>query len=179
MNRPHRRAVFLDRDGVLIQNTIRNGKPYAVTPSEKVVLFDDAVAACKSLRDEGYLLIMATNQPDIRRGLTTSEFVQETNDRLMKLLGLDDIRVCYHDAADNCACRKPNPGLLFAAAEQFGINLSQSFMVGDRRTDILAGARAGCRTVFIERGYWGEIAEGADFITNSLASAAEWVVAVS
>lgn len=87
-------------------------------------------------------------------------------------------RVCYHDDADGCECRKPKPGMLLAAARDFGIDLARSFMVGDRWRDIEAGRRAGCRTIFVDYGYEEPRPEGFDFATDSLLGAAEWICSV-
>jgi len=168
--------VFLDRDGVLIKTTIVDGKPYAVRPSQEAEMYDDVAVSCRILSMAGFLLVMVTNQPDILRGFTTREFVDQTNDRLKRELALDDVRVCYHDTPDKCSCRKPNPGLLLAAAADLRIDLGRSVIVGDRQTDIVAGQRAGCRTVFIDRGYHGEVSGGADFETVSLAAATNWIL---
>jgi len=98
-------------------------------------------------------LIVVTNQPDVARGTQTREGVEVLHAALSAELPLDEFRVCYHDDPDGCDCRKPAPGLLLAAAQDYNLDLSASFMVGDRWRDIEAGRRAGCQTVFIDYGY--------------------------
>jgi len=108
---------------------------------------------CEALKEAGYILIGITNQPDVARGITDRRTVEEINDHMTARLGIDSIRVCYHDDADNCNCRKPKPGLILDAAAEKRVDLSASFMVGDRWKDIEAGRRAGCRTVLIDNHY--------------------------
>lgn len=134
--------------------------------------------ACRRLRAAGFALIVATNQPDVARGRLTRDAVETIHDLLRRQLPLDDIRVCYHDDTEGCGCRKPKPGMLLAAARDFGIDLARSFMVGDRWRDIEAGRRAGCRTVFIDYHYDEPRPLGADFVTDSLLGAAEWICRV-
>lgn len=169
------RAVFLDRDGVLIRTTVRDGKPYAIAPLEDAVILDGVQDACAELSRAGLLLIVVTNQPDVARGTTLRSFVEETNRYLIRALGLYDARVCYHDDGDGCDCRKPKPGLITGAAEEFGIDLAQSTMVGDRWRDIEAGRRAGCHTVLIGDGYAEPPSEPPDHTAASLADAVPWI----
>jgi D-glycero-D-manno-heptose 1,7-bisphosphate phosphatase len=108
-----------------------------------------AAEACALLRDAGYTLVVVTNQPDVPRGRLTRATVEEMNRRVSVALGLEDVRVCYHDDEDACACRKPKPGMLTDAARDCGLDLAKSFIVGDTWRDVEAGRRAGCRTVFV------------------------------
>ena len=176
MNAPRpRRAVFLDRDGVLIRPIIRDGKPYSAVGPEDVHIIEGVPEACAELSGFGFLLIMVTNQPDIARGKVSREFVDETNAALAKALGLDGVELCPHDNADECACRKPKPGLMIQAADRLGIDLASSVMVGDRWRDIEAGRRAGCRTVFVDYGYDEALEEQPDHIAASLSAAVGWI----
>jgi D-glycero-D-manno-heptose 1,7-bisphosphate phosphatase len=147
------RAVFLDRDGVLNRALIRNGKPYPPSSLAEFEVLPGVPEALLRLRQAGFRLIVVTNQPDVARGTTSRKAVDELNQLLRSRTAVDDIRVCFHDEQDNCACRKPKPGLLVEAARQHGIDLHASWMVGDRWRDIAAGQAAGCRTVFIDHGY--------------------------
>ncbi len=147
------RAVFLDRDGVLNRAIVRDGRPYSPAGLDEVEVTPGAREALAQLKEAGYLLICVTNQPDVARGLQQRETVEAIHVLLRAALPLDDLLVCYHDDTDHCACRKPAPGLLLAAAARHGVNLSQSFMVGDRWRDVEAGRRAGCRTLLIDNGY--------------------------
>lgn len=170
------RAVFLDRDGVLNKADVRDGKPFSPDTIEEMIIFPDAAAALGRLRQHGFRLIVATNQPDIARKRLTRAQVDAMNAHLRNQLPLDTIEVCPHDDADDCDCRKPKPGLLVHAAERDGIALSESFMVGDRFRDIEAGDSAGCCTILIGDGY-GEIFKAqpdAKFAT--LTEAADWIL---
>ncbi|HEX4772079.1 MAG TPA: HAD family hydrolase [Bryobacteraceae bacterium] len=148
-----KRAVFLDRDGVLNRQMVRDGVPYPPSVLEDVVIPPGTKAALERLKDEGFALIGVTNQPDVRRGNTSVAVVEQVHRYLTKSLPLDDIFVCYHDDDDHCECRKPMPGLILQAAQRYCVNLPQSFMVGDRWRDVDAGAAAGCKTVLIDYGY--------------------------
>jgi len=172
-----KRAVFLDRDGVLTRALVRDGQAYApVTPAE-MEIDADAPAALARLKAAGFLLVVVTNQPDVARGIIRREDVERMHATLRAALPLDACFVCYHDDADGCDCRKPQPGMLIQAAGECAINLAASFMVGDRWRDIDAGAAAGCRTVWIDRGYRERAPEHApDARVDSLRAAAEWIV---
>ena len=134
-----RRAVFLDRDGVL------NQAPAPRSLAELQVL-PGVPEALRLLGDARFLRIVVTNQPDVARGRTTRELVEQINRALAQALPLDDVLTCFHDDADGCDCRKPRPGLLTRAAAAHGIDLPASFLVGDRGVDVAAGLAAGCTT---------------------------------
>jgi D-glycero-D-manno-heptose 1,7-bisphosphate phosphatase len=173
--RPAHCAVFLDRDGVLNEAIMRNGRPDSPHDPRELIITEGACAALEELKREGFLLIVVTNQPNIARGKTTSANVDQINARLAAALPLDGIEVCEHDDQDQCECRKPKPGMILRAQEKFGVNLGRSFMVGDRWRDIEAGRRAGCRTILIGEGY-GEIFPYAPTIKlPSLPRAASWI----
>ena len=131
------RAVFLDRDGVLLDGLSR--------------IPEDVPGALKELKEADFLLIVVTNQPDVARGTKMKEDIEITHSFLRKALPLDDIFVCYHDDGDNCSCRKPKPGMLLQAASRYSIDLSASFMIGDRQKDIEAGLAAGCKSILVDR----------------------------
>jgi len=171
------KAVFLDRDGVLNEAVMRDGKPYPPASLEELKIFPEAAAALTALKRAGYLRIVVTNQPDVARGVTSRETVEAINGVVGAALGIDDFFVCWHDDRDACACRKPKPGLLAEAAERYGIDLRQSSLIGDRWRDIDAGAAAGCRTVLIDRGYRERMPDHApDFRAASLEEAVAWIL---
>jgi D-glycero-D-manno-heptose 1,7-bisphosphate phosphatase len=145
--------VFLDRDGVLNEAIVRNGRPVPPTTVDEVVIPDGVTEACRRLSDAGFLLIVVTNQPDIARGTTTWQAVDTINAHLTDQLGLDAVRICPHNDGDACGCRKPAPGLLLSAAEELGLDLDCSLMVGDRWRDVEAGRRAGVTTVWLRSEY--------------------------
>jgi D-glycero-D-manno-heptose 1,7-bisphosphate phosphatase len=163
-----RRAIFLDRDGVINRASVRDGKPYPPSCLEEVEILPGVAPALKKLHDANYLLIVITNQPDVARGTALKEEVEQINAYLLAQLPIDTFKTCYHDAEDCCQCRKPLPGALLEAAEEYQIDLSQSFMVGDRWRDIEAGASAGCKTFFINYRYNEQQPETPNFIVSSL-----------
>ncbi len=154
-----RPAIFLDRDGVLIKDMDKN--PIV----ENFELLDNVPEAIKKINQSGYLAIVVTNQPMIAKGFVTFEQVDDVHKLLETELGkdgayLDDIYFCPHhpekgfageipELKVDCNCRKPKPGMLLKAAQDYHIDLSQSWMIGDRESDIKAGKAAGCKTVLI------------------------------
>ncbi len=173
-----RRAVFLDRDGVLNHALIRDGRPYSPSGLREVEIPPGVPEACERLHRGGFLLVVVTNQPEVARGRVTRKSVDEINDFLRSRIPLDDVRVCYHDDPDGCDCRKPKPGLLLAAARDLTIDLRRSFVIGDRWRDIEAGRRAGCKTILIDHRYAEPRPSGMDYATHSLPSAVEWILQV-
>lgn len=168
-------AVFLDRDGVLNQVILKQGKPYPPSSVAEMQLLPGVKEALDRLKKHGFLLMVVTNQPDVARGTTTRAVVEAINQYLVQNLPLDDVLVCYHDDQDYCECRKPKPGLLKQAAEKYQINLDKSFMIGDRWRDIQAGQAAGCRTIWIDNHYQEPAPKDPDFTTSSLLLAANWI----
>jgi D-glycero-D-manno-heptose 1,7-bisphosphate phosphatase len=148
-----RRAVFLDRDGVLNRVSVRAGVPHPPSSAEEVELLEGVPEALGLLVRRGLILIGVTNQPDVARGTQTRAAVEQINQRLIRQLPLDAIYTCYHDDADRCECRKPRPGLLVQAGSAHQIDLGRSFMVGDRWSDVAAGRAAGCLTFLIDVPY--------------------------
>ena len=171
-----RRAVFLDRDGVLSRSLLRDGKPAAPTMVEEFELLPGVVNAVERLHAAGFLLVVVTNQPDVSTGLTRRDAVGEMHRRLREWLPIDEIKVCYHVEADECDCRKPKPGMLLAAAQEWGIDLKSSWMVGDRWRDVGAGKAAGCQTILVDCHYAERKAETPDFTVQSLPEAAEIIL---
>jgi D-glycero-D-manno-heptose 1,7-bisphosphate phosphatase len=178
MNHDLRRAVFLDRDGVLNRACVRDGKPYPPASLEELEILPGVPEALAQLRQAGFLLIVVTNQPDVARGTQRRERVEAINEALQSALPIDEVVTSYEDGES--PRRKPNPGMLLEAAERHRIDLARSFMIGDRWKDVEAGRRAGCRTVFIDYGYreTSPVAP-ADFTTQQLAAAAAWVASES
>ena len=175
---PSRRAVFLDRDGVLNEAVVRDGKPYPPVDATELRIPDGTGDILTRLRKLGFLLLVVTNQPDVKRGNQRRDLVDEINGKLRALLPLDDVLTCYHDDSDECHCRKPRPGLMLDASEQYGIDLKRSYIIGDRWRDIDAGANAGCKTIWIDRGYREQgPSSSPDARTGSLPEAVEWIIA--
>ena len=172
-----RRAVFLDRDGVINRALVRDGRPYPPAGLAELEILPDAPGALAELKKLGFLLLVITNQPDVARGAQSRATVEAIHAALGSALPLDDFFVCCHDNADGCDCRKPKPGLLLRAAARHGVQLTSSFLIGDRWRDIEAGQRAGCITLWIDRGY----AEPGPSLppaarVESLGEAAAWII---
>jgi len=148
-----RRAIFLDRDGVLNRAYERDGITYPPANIEEVELLPGVLEALQLLATHNVLLVVVTNQPDVARGRQRRSTVEAINAYLVERLPLHAVFTCYHDTADNCDCRKPKPGLLLQAVRKYDIDLSQSFLVGDRWSDIIAGDVAGCRTFLVTTSY--------------------------
>ena len=173
-----RRAVFLDRDGVINRSLIRDGKPYAPTEASEFVLLPGVAEALDQLRRGGFLNIVVTNQPDLSTGRQRREDLDALHARLMAELAIDAVKTCGHVDADGCDCRKPKPGLLLEAAREFGIDPGASFMVGDRWRDVAAGQRAGCKTCFfIDYGYAEKQPEPPFTVVKSLANSVQYILA--
>ncbi len=171
-----RRGVFLDRDGVLNRPVIREGKPFAPTSLEQFELLPGVAQACSRLREQGLVLIVVTNQPDVARGTLSREHLEQMHQKLRESVPLDDIRVCFHDGSHRCDCRKPRPGLLLESARDWKVDLSESFMVGDRWRDIDAGRAAGCRTIFVDYTYRELLRSSPDWRVASLPEAVDWIL---
>jgi D-glycero-D-manno-heptose 1,7-bisphosphate phosphatase len=174
-----RPAVFLDRDGTLNRQIIRDGKPYPPNTLAEFELFPGVPEACASLAAAGFILVVATNQPDVGRATQSAAVVESMHARLLTLVpSLTRIEVCYapgtahspHLPAD--PRRKPAPGMLTDAALLLDLDLSRSWMIGDRWRDIDCGKRAGVRTVFIDFGYDEILQAPPDFTVRSFPAAA-------
>ena len=171
-----KRAVFLDRDGVINRAFVRGGKSFPPSSIMELEILPGVDISIKQLKEAGYLLIVVTNQPDVATGITSKSAVMEINHYLQNALRVDEIRVCYHRDEDRCFCRKPLPGMLLDASSQHNINLQKSFMVGDRWKDIEAGRAAGCKTFYINYGYQEKQPDCPDFIVSSLPQAAQIIL---
>ncbi|MEW6248870.1 MAG: HAD family hydrolase [Nitrospirota bacterium] len=153
------RAVFLDRDGVINAAVVREGRPYPPATLGDFRILPGVPQALRDLRDAGFLLIVVTNQPDVARGLQRRDIVEAMHERLRRELPIDDIQVCYEAESSRY---KPKPGMLLDAAKERDIDLSRSYMVGDRWRDVDCGRAAGCFTIFIDRGYSETLREAPD-----------------
>ena len=172
-----KRAVFLDRDGVLNHVELKNGKPHPPPTAADVRLIDGAAANLSRLKELGFILLVVTNQPDVSRGTQTMDEVNAINAVLNAALPLDAFFVCPHDSGEGCPCRKPKPGLLLDGAKDWNVSLPQSYMIGDRWRDIDAAAAAGVPGIWIDYGYneKGPAAPPAATV-KSLREAVEWII---
>jgi D-glycero-D-manno-heptose 1,7-bisphosphate phosphatase len=175
-----RRAVFLDRDGVLVVPEFREGRSFAPRRIEDLRIYPGAQQALAKLDAAGFLLAVVTNQPDVGNGLVSQAVTERMHELLKAALPIHSIRACYHRQNEACECRKPKPGMLLDLANEFGISLADSFMVGDRASDIDAGRAAGCRTVFLDLGYTSEHKpDNATFAVHTIGEAADVILATT
>ena len=147
------RAVFLDRDGVLNRTDVREGKPYAPKTFREFNILSGTCTALSFLKKIGFLLVVITNQPDVGNGRVRKKIVEKMNVHLKTKLPIDLIKVCYHAQTDNCDCRKPKPKMILEAAQELGIILTKSYMIGDREYDIIGAKCHNLKTIGVRYGY--------------------------
>ncbi|MFC2020409.1 D-glycero-alpha-D-manno-heptose-1,7-bisphosphate 7-phosphatase [Chloroflexota bacterium] len=180
------RAVFLDRDGTIIEDTGYIGK------IDRVKFLSGAGKAIKLLNENGFKVIIITNQAGVARGYFSEEAVKEINCYIQESLAqegalIDKFYYCPHhlegvveEYRKDCYYRKPNPGMIEEASRQFDINLTESFVVGDRLSDIEAGRRAGCKTILLTDqaplDNEVEITSAPDYLAPDLYEAVKWLV---
>jgi len=169
------KAVFLDRDGVLIEDI---GYPHRL---EDFKLIQNAVEGLKLLKD--YRLIIVTNQSGIGRGYFKMNDFENFNNHLMQELKKHRIKIektyfCPHKPKDNCNCRKPKTKLIKDAKKEFNIDLKKSFMIGNMKRDIEMGHNAGCKSIFVLTGKGMNEKENsnADYVAKDLVGAAKWIM---
>jgi D-glycero-D-manno-heptose 1,7-bisphosphate phosphatase len=173
-----RRAVFLDRDGVINRALEKKSKPYPPTSLVEFEIIPEVPEACAKLKAADFLLVVATNQPDVGRGTLAKEVVEKIHAHMMTQLPIDRVEVCFHagKGLSDCDCRKPKPGMLLHAARELGIDLALSWMVGDRWRDIDCGHTAGCKTILIDRHYAEALKQKPDFSARNLGEAADIIL---
>ncbi|MFT3780991.1 MAG: HAD-IIIA family hydrolase [Nibricoccus sp.] len=175
-----RAAVFLDRDGTLNAPLVRDGKPYPPATPDEFVLIDGVADACAKLAAAGYVLVVVTNQPDVGRGTQSRASVEAMHQKLLQLIpSIARVEVCYAPGGETPPSpdRKPAPGMLLRAASELGLDLSRSWMVGDRWRDIDCGANAGVRTLFIDWGYDEKLRAQPNYTVRTFAEAAGIILA--
>lgn len=170
-----RRAVFFDRDGVLIEALRLSGKPGAISDAAEITYTRDAERVCAALRAQDVPLFIFTNQPDVGRGLVPQEAVDTINARIASHLGITAVAVAFSgDDAD--PLRKPNPGMLLELAREHGLDLAGSVAVGDRWRDVEAGRRAGVPTLFIDRDWDEQQPAEPDHAVPELGDGLPWIL---
>ena len=176
-----RPAVFLDRDGTLNVQLVRDGKPYAPDRLEDFRLYEGVPEGCRMLKAAGYALVVVTNQPEVGRGTIAAETIEAMHARLKALVPeIDRVEACFDSGrGEICRRRKPEPGMVFDAAKALGIDLARSWMVGDRWRDVDCGKRAGLRTVFIDFGYAEDLASQPDHTVRGFGDAVRVILAAS
>jgi D-glycero-D-manno-heptose 1,7-bisphosphate phosphatase len=174
------RAVFLDRDGVINQPTVREGRPYPPLEASDFEVYQDVAPGCAQLAAAGYLLVVVTNQPDVARGAQTRAAVDEMHRKMLNSLPqITRVEICWHAGAnwgDSCDCHKPEPGMVLRAAKALDIDLARSFLVGDRWRDVDCGHAAGCRTIFIDRNYSEALKQPPNWSVQSFGQAVEAIL---
>ena len=171
------RAVFIDRDGVINQSNVVNGKPFAPTHLDDYLILPGVREALQKIKAAGYITVLVTNQPDLSTGKQTLNSLNEIHSYLQSQCDIDLIKVCGHTNEDKCICRKPKPGLLIDASIQLDIDLTQSYMIGDRWSDIEAGQKAGCMNSFyIDYEYNEKKPSGIFTVVKSLQDCAEIIL---
>ncbi len=151
------KAVFLDRDGVIIEDA------NLLSKKEDIKIIEGSAKAIRILNDKGFLVLVITNQPVVARGIITEKEVEKINNDLIERISkesggkIDKFYFCPHHPNANlkeyrkvCECRKPSPGMILEAAKDFNIDLKESWMIGDMITDIVAGKKAGCKTIMVK-----------------------------
>jgi len=171
-----RAAVFLDRDGVLNRAVVRDGRPFPPQDIESVEILPGVPEAIRKLKAAGFVTVMVTNQPDVVKGTQRRDVVEAINKYVSETLGIDDVRVCWCLEGDDCDCYKPKPGMILEATAELSLNLSKSYMVGDRWRDIGAAHNAGCKAIFIEYGYEEANTFKPEWVVRNLSEAADIIV---
>ena len=141
-------ALFIDRDGTIIKQI----DGYYISSIEQIELIENIFPAILMLQNEGYLIIIVTNQAGINKGILSNEQVDEINQHIIQLLkkqgiNISAVYVCPHKPEEQCKCRKPQPGLLLKAAKEYNIDLENSIIIGDTDKDTEAGLNAGLKKV--------------------------------
>lgn len=174
------RGIFLDRDGVINKPVVREGRPHPPETERDFELYEDVPDGCARLETAGYLLVVVTNQPDVGRGTQTRAAVEAMHQKMLGVLPqIVQVEVCWHAGAgwaDPCDCRKPQPQMVLRAAKALHIDLTRSFLIGDRWRDIDCGHTAGCRTVFIDRNYSEKLRQPPDWTVRSFGEAVEVIL---
>jgi D-glycero-D-manno-heptose 1,7-bisphosphate phosphatase len=177
------KCVFLDRDGVLNRPVVREGRPYPPDTAEEVELYDDVWEGCDRLKSAGFLLVVVSNQPDVGRRRQSRAQADAINEKIAAALPqLDHFEICFHageEFGDPCGCRKPKPGMLLRAADVLKIDLTCSFMIGDRWRDIDCARAAGCRAIFIDHQYAEPLRHEPDATVRTFSEAVAAVLAIS
>lgn len=175
------KAIFLDRDGTI------NVDPGYLGDPEKFHFLPGVINALTRLREAGYLIFVVSNQSGIARGFFRDEDLKKIHDKMAAALRgegivLDGIYYCPHHPAEQCSCRKPSPKMVLEASRSYGIELRESFFIGDRVSDIETGKNAGCRTILVLTGAGEETlrelpaSPQPDHVARDLSGAVSWIL---
>jgi D-glycero-D-manno-heptose 1,7-bisphosphate phosphatase len=170
------KAVFLDRDGTLIEEVNFLSDP------EQVRLFSGTIPALVDLRAAGFKIVVVTNQSGVGRGLFGEDDVHAVHSRIQELTNglVDAFYFCPHKPDDGCECRKPSDGMLRAAVAEFDIDLENSWIIGDKKLDVMTGSLSGVRAILVRTGYGAghetEATDFAEFIADEIRAAANFIL---
>ena len=167
-------AVFFDRDGVINEVVVRDGVPASPRTLDEFILCENLDESLRRLADGGFRLFVVSNQPDVARGMLDPKVLTQMDDRICSTLPIEAVHACTHDDRDLCDCRKPRPGLFRNIAEQHGIVLAESYVIGDSWKDVEAGRRAGCWAILLGRSYNEGIE--ADHVVADMVEASDFVL---
>ena len=168
------KAVFLDRDGVINKVVVVEGKPFPPANIGELEIIEGVELGIEALKRAGYKVFVVTNQPDVARGKTSEASILEINAFLQNKLKIDEVSCCFHDGPDHCNCRKPKAGMILDLASRWNIDLSESFLIGDRWRDILSAKNAGVRSILIDYKY-DEQYETPDFSSTNFEDAINYI----
>jgi D-glycero-D-manno-heptose 1,7-bisphosphate phosphatase len=171
------KAVFLDRDGVLNRAKIILNKPYPPSTMEEMEILPGVHESIQLLKHAGFKLIVITNQPDVARGAADIELVNTMNNYILSELGVDEIKCCFHDDFQDCLCRKPKPGMVFEAEKRWNIDLSISYLIGDRWRDIETAKNCNLTSILIDNHY-DEKKVNADFECSNFEEAVNFILKI-
>ncbi len=169
------KAIFFDRDGVLVKSMIKDRKPYAVQKIKDFKIYKQAKKLIKKMNDKGFKTFVITNQPDVENGVLNLQKLNKMHKKLKRDLKLKKIFTCIHKAETKCKCRKPSPYMIKEASKIYKLNLKKSYVIGDRKIDIDSGFFAGCKTVFIDRNYKEKKPSRQNFTTSNLTQAINFI----
>ena len=170
-----RKAIFLDRDGVINYPILKKGKPYPPRKLDEVKIYPEVYSFLEIMKNSGFYLIVITNQPDVARGDILKSQVEEINDYLLKTLLWITLKFVIMMIQIIVSVEKPRPGSLISAAKLYNLKLEKSYMIGDRWKDISAGLKAGCKTIFIDRNYDEKKPEKYHVKINNLDEARDYI----
>ena len=168
-----KKAVFLDRDGVVSRAVVINNRPFSIRRASDLQILDEVNEALGIFGKLALIPIIISNQPDVARGLLSQLEHEKIESKIVTLTGISKIYTCTHDEKDNCFCRKPKPGLILKAAEDHDIDITKSYLIGDRWRDMDLAKNVDCRSFFINRNYEEKYPEYFDYETGSILESAK------
>lgn len=159
-----KKCVFLDRDGVINRPIFRDGRSFAPRCLNDFYIYPLVKKSCELLKRAGFIIVVVTNQPDVGENITDISIMDEMHELMVKNLPIDSVYACLHRKDEDCLCRKPKPGLIFDALQDYDIDLDLSYLVGDRWSDIELARVVKCKSIFIDLGY-DELKPNSQFAT--------------